>query len=297
MIHFKHIAVVGVGLIGGSFALAARRAGLCERLTGWDGGRSLDRALSAGVIDAIETSFDEGRLCEADLVYVAAPIEGILDFINHRGHLLKDRAIVTDAGSAKREICQAARQYLPESVHFVGGHPMAGSHKRGVEFATADLFADAPYVITLSETPEEAGQDQTEAIRKIVETVCLIGARLVMMEVDKHDYVVARVSHAPQIVSTALALAVANHAREHALTIAGSGLADMIRLAQSEWKVWEGICKSNAGELISALDEILIEIASLRDAMRAEKWENLGNAFHTAKLFSETLEQRKADKS
>jgi prephenate dehydrogenase len=297
MIHFEHISVVGVGLIGGSFALAARRAGLCDRITGWDGGRSLDAALAAGVIDEIETSFDEGRVCEADLVYLAAPIEGILDFINHRGQLLKRGAIVTDAGSAKREICQAARQFLPEGVGFVGGHPMAGSHKRGVEFASAGLFIDAPYVIITSENSQDAEQYQAEAVKKIFETVCAIGARPVMMVDDKHDHVVARVSHAPQIVSTALALAVTNHAEEESLAIAGSGLVDMTRLAQSEWGVWEGICKSNVSELTGALDEILTAVASLRDAMRAGEWEKLQSAFRTAKRFSETLEQRKADKS
>lgn len=297
MIRFNHIAVIGVGLIGGSFALAAKRAGLCERLTGWDGGRSLDVALSAGVINEVETAFDQGRVCEADLIYLAAPIKGILDFIEHRGHLLKDGAIVTDAGSAKRIICQAAIRFLPENIHFIGGHPMAGSHRHGVEFASPDLFLNAPYVITVSESPAESEHDRTEAINKIHETVCVIGARPVMMDADKHDAIVARVSHAPQIVSTALALAVADHAREEALAVAGSGLADMTRLAGSEWDVWEGICEANADELTGALGEILMSIESLRNAIRAGQWGKLQSAFRLANRFSAALEQQKADKS
>lgn len=296
MIRFKHIAVVGVGLIGGSFALAARRAGLCERLTGWDGGRPLDGAISSGVIDAVESSFDEGRMCEADLVYLAAPIEGILDFIRHRGHLVRPGAIITDAGSAKREICKSARESLREDVHFVGGHPMAGSHNRGVEFASADLFLGAPYVLAVSEG-QEASDRQSDIVRKIIEIVFGIGARPVMMTADRHDAVVARISHAPQIVSTALALAVAHHVGEDATKIAGSGLVDMTRLAHSRWEVWEGICRTNGDELAGAIEEILIAVGSLRDAIAKKQWGEVRSAFQKANEFAENLYLQGADKS
>lgn len=296
MIRFKHITVVGVGLIGGSFALSARRVGLAERLTGWDAGRSLDAAVSSGVIDAVETAFDEGRISDADLVYLAAPIDGIIDFIRDRGHLLKKGAIVTDAGSAKREICRAASQSLTDSVHFVGGHPMAGSHHSGFEFASAHLFADAPYVITVTENPEDDQPDRVEAVRNITEIARRVGARPVLMTAEKHDYIVARVSHAPQIVSTALALAVTSQ-REESLRVAGSGFRDMTRLARSDWGVWEGICRANADELVRAIDEILITIQSLRDSAQAEEWGKLQSAFQKAGEFSQALERERADKS
>jgi len=292
MIRFKHIVVVGVGLIGGSFALAARRAGLCERLTGWDKSRSLDAAISSGVIDAVESSFDEGRVCEADLIYLAAPIAGILDFIGNRGHLVKPGAIITDAGSSKREICRVARESIREDVHFVGGHPMAGSHNRGVEFASADLFQGAPYVLAVEESDR-----RSEAVRKIIETVFGIGAQPVMMTADRHDAVVAQVSHAPQIVSTALALAVASHVGEEALAISGSGLVDMTRLARSRWEVWEGICRTNRDELARAIDEVMKEIESLRDAIAKEQWAEAQSAFQKANEFAENLNRQGADKS
>src|SRR5881396_2262200 len=138
--HFKHIAIMGVGLIGGSFALAARRAGIAERITGWDTREVLDEACARGVIDAPEASFASSGVCDADLVYLAAPVGAILSVLRTHGDSFKAGAIVTDAGSTKREVCRVAREALPSRVSFVGGHPMAGSHRTGLEHADADLF-------------------------------------------------------------------------------------------------------------------------------------------------------------
>src|SRR5207302_4217404 len=126
---------------------AARRAGIAERVTGWDHEDVLDRARARGVIDDVERSFSAGLVCEADLVYLAAPVGAIVKFLRTRGSLWKAGTIVTDAGSTKREICRAAREALPREVTFVGGHPMTGSEKTGVQFAHADLFRDAAYVL------------------------------------------------------------------------------------------------------------------------------------------------------
>ena len=139
--HFRHIAIVGVGLIGGSFALAARRARIADRITGWDcSAEALDEALSRGIIDAVEDSFDSGKVCEADLVYLAAPVGAILSFLRKRANCIKAGAVLTDAGSTKREICRVATETLAANMGFVGGHPMAGSHNAGVHHADAELF-------------------------------------------------------------------------------------------------------------------------------------------------------------
>src|SRR6266481_4307943 len=140
MMLVKHIAIVGVGLIGGSFALAVRRAGVCERITGWDRKNVLDQAIARGVIDGMENAFESGAVSEADLVYLAAPVGAILGFLRTRSKSFKPGTIVTDAGSTKREICRVAREALPHEVSFVGGHPMAGSERTGADFADADLF-------------------------------------------------------------------------------------------------------------------------------------------------------------
>src|SRR4029079_1148307 len=116
----KHLAIVGVGLIGGSFAMAMRRAALAERITGWGGQNSLKKALASGVMDGIDYCFDSFEVSTADLVYLAAPIGGIADFLRTRGNLISAGAIVTDAGSTKREICRIAHESLPHGVRFVG---------------------------------------------------------------------------------------------------------------------------------------------------------------------------------
>src|ERR1700704_2226291 len=169
MMPFKHIAIVGVGLIGGSFALAARRARVCERITGWDRKEVLDRALARGVIDGVENAFESGEVSDADLVYLAAPVGAILSFLRTRSTSVKPGAIVTDAGSTKREICRVAHQALPPEIRFIGGHPMAGSERAGVEFADANLFQGAAYALVAGDGAH------TNALRAITETVKGIG--------------------------------------------------------------------------------------------------------------------------
>src|SRR5262249_30566774 len=190
---FRHITIVGIGLIGGSFALATRRSGLAERITGIDSAAVLDEACARGVIDEPETSFDSGKLCEADLVYLAAPVGDILSFLRTRGKLVKPGAIVTDAGSTKREICRVARETLPKGVYFVGGHPMAGSHHAGIEFADARLFRDAAYALVF----DEATAGSKEPLRMLEKVVSGIGAVSVNLTAEEHDRAVARVSHMP----------------------------------------------------------------------------------------------------
>lgn len=259
--HFKHVAVVGVGLIGGSFALAARRAGLCDRITGSDRADILAAARGRGVIDDAEDAVDSGAIGDADLVYLAAPVGAILGFLRTRVHLLGPGTIVTDAGSTKREICRVAREALPDNIAFVGGHPMAGSEKAGVEFADPHLFSGAPYAVIAG----VAGN--SDGARLVTEIVSAIGATPIPLTAEQHDHIAARISHAPQILSTALALAVARNDRREAVALSGSGFAEMTRLAQSRWSVWEDICRTNADEITSALDEALVEIEALRAAI------------------------------
>lgn len=274
IMRFKHIAIVGVGLIGGSFALAARRAGLAERITGWDSNEVLDRALALGVIDAGEDSVAVGGVSEADLVYLAAPVGAIMEFLRTRGSSLKPGALVTDAGSTKREICRAAREALPAHVSFVGGHPMAGSHNVGVEYADADLFRDAPYALVVDESNDES----IGAASTVAEVVRNIGARPLTLTADEHDRAVARLSHAPQLLATALACS----AGKADLRLAGSGLAEILRLAASRWSVWEDVCRTNADQITAALDDVIDEMEAIRLAIASGDFAAVGAAFDDA---------------
>jgi prephenate dehydrogenase len=285
--HFKHIAIVGVGLIGGSFALAARRAGIAERITGWDRKEVLDEARSRRMIDGVEDSFASARVCDADLVYLAMPVGEIINFLRSRTTSLKSGVIITDAGSTKREVCHAAREALAREAAFVGGHPMAGSENAGLEFANADLFRDAPYALVADEKVDP------NAIKAITEVVRTIGARPIVVEADQHDRIAARISHSPQMISTALALAVARSCEAETLALAGSGFEEMSRLARSRWSVWEDICRTNADEISAALDEAITEIEAVRIAIASGDFTGLSEMFNSASEFVTGFHERR----
>jgi prephenate dehydrogenase len=288
------IAIVGVGLIGGSFALAVRRAGLAERISGWDDLPSLKSALELGVIDEVEEAFNENRISQADLIYLAAPVGAIIDFLHQRASSIKPGAIVTDAGSTKRQICAAAQRWLPAEAHFVGGHPMAGSHKSGVEFASADLFRGAPYAIVSEEA--NLNGPRGAAISAVLDLVKTIGGLPVMLTPEEHDLAVARISHLPQLLSTALALVVARSQPSEAIcTLAGSGFADMTRLARSHWAVWEGICQTNSDQIAAALADLAGEIEMARLALESGDLDKLRDGFNQANRFIEGLLKKQSE--
>jgi prephenate dehydrogenase len=276
---FKRIAIIGAGLIGGSFALAVRRAGLAETITAWDSPAVLDAALSEGVVDEVEDSFQAKRVSEADLVYLACPVKAIVEFLEAMGKFVAPGSLVTDAGSTKRDICAAAR-WLPTGVDFVGGHPMAGSHLQGIDHATADLFQNAPYAVVAAPAASET------AVSSVVDLVRAIGAYPVRITASDHDHVVAAVSHVPQLLSTALALAVLESPRfgsiNGGLDLASSGFADMVRLAASRWSMWGDICRTNGDNIVPLLAQIARQIESLGIDLAAGRLDEVEESFGKA---------------
>jgi prephenate dehydrogenase len=287
---FQHVCIVGCGLIGGSFALALRRAGFTGRITACGGRRSPKLAVERGVADGIEESFDRGEVCEADLIYLSAPIGGIIDFLRMRAKQIKPGAVVTDAGSTKVEICRVARASLPAGVTFIGGHPMAGSEHTGVEYAQADLFDRATYALMT-----ERGIDEAQ-FNRFKTTVEQIGARVLLVEPEAHDAAVALISHLPQLVASALAsLLGAEHEdevadRELAQRLAASGWRDMTRLAGSSWGMWRDICLTNQPNISDALGVLIAELQSLKDALDARDFNRARELF--AEANASVAEQR-----
>lgn len=279
---FKHVCIVGCGLIGGSFSLALRRAGFTGRITACGGKRSPKLAAERGVVDAIEESFDLGEVCEADLVYLAAPIGAIIDFLRTKSKQIRPGAIVTDAGSAKVEICRVARESLPAGVTFIGGHPMAGSEHTGVEYARADLFDRATYALMNEQGIDEL---QFSRFRSIVES---IGARVLIAEPEAHDAAVALISHLPQLVASALSSLLSAERdgevadRELARRLAATGWRDMTRLADSAWSVWRDICLTNQPNISNALGSLIAELQSLKDALDARDFNRARELFAEA---------------
>ena len=234
-------------MIGGSFGLAARKAGFRGTIFGVSSPRTIEKAIARGAIDRGTTLSDAAGA--ADLLFLAQPISVILETL--RG--LKTEAIVTDVGSTKAAICNAAKSLRG----FVGGHPMAGKEISGIEAAEAGLFCGRPWVFT-SEPPA--------ALRALVAS---FGARILVMNAEDHDRMVAWSSHLPQLVSTALAGAVHQHAPD-AVAVAGPGLRDMTRLAASPWDIWRDIIATNHDNVYAALDAYIARLESLREGLDAE---------------------------
>ena len=262
------VTIIGCGLIGASFALALKRAAACRVVAGWDTSAStLDEAIARGVIDEVDEAFSAEAVyttaSTADLIYLAMPVAGIIRFLSERGRQIKRGAVVTDAGSTKALVCRAARAGLPEGRSFIGGHPVAGSHLRGLEHASADLFRDAPYALIAGED-----QDESEALVTLKETLSLLGARVVLMTADEHDRALAFVSHLPQIVSSAIAAVVNSQPDALALNrLSGAGYRDMTRLAASSWSVWRDILATNSSHIATALDLLIEKLAAARDEL------------------------------
>ncbi|HLA10148.1 MAG TPA: prephenate dehydrogenase/arogenate dehydrogenase family protein [Pyrinomonadaceae bacterium] len=262
---WEHVTVIGCGLIGSSFALGLKSNHLCRSIAGWDSSQSaLNQALVLGVIDEIDHSFAHGTTSPADLVYLAMPVRSIINFIKECASLVKPGALITDAGSTKLEVCKTAKEFLPLDRHFIGGHPIAGSHLSGIEEARSDLFSERAYVLVADQ------QAITEKpFSEIKQTLTLLGARVLLMSPAEHDRAMALVSHLPQLLASALASVVISRPdAEELLSIVGPGYADMTRLASSSWSIWKDILQTNRIEIANSLDQFIHVLQSVRDEMR-----------------------------
>lgn len=260
------VAIFGVGLIGGSFALALRKAGFSGRILGVSSPATLARALELGVVDAGLTAREAAQ--SADLIYLSQPILQIVEALAELNNWVRPDTFVTDAGSTKGVIVARAAEVLTR-CQFLGGHPMAGREQRGVEAADAGLFQGRPYVLT----PRSASELETERASQFLDWLNRIGALPVILEAAAHDRIVAYTSHLPQLASTALA-ALLEGRDEPKSRVFGPALVDSTRLALSSFDVWGDILATNPDAIREALGNYISKLqefsASLDSAqMRA----------------------------
>ena len=262
------VAIVGTGLIGASFGLALRQAGFIGPILGVSSERALADAVAVGAIDRGVTLAEAAG--QAELVFLSQSIGRILDTLRHLDPLLRPGALVTDAGSTKNEIVDHARQFIRRG-QFLGGHPMAGKELRGAAAAEAGLFQGCTWVLT----PDEPSELETPAARAFVDWLGRIGARLVALDCDEHDRVVAFTSHLAQLASTALASSVGeNLSEERHLRVAGPGLRGMTRLALSSYDLWRDILATNAEHIDRALSRYVQKMEYIRDNLRTRQLQN-----------------------
>lgn len=285
---WERVTIVGCGLVGASFALALRRAGACRHIAGWDSRlATLDEARARGIIDEVDSSFTVGGESSSDLFYLALPVGEIIRFLQELGSHIRGGALVTDAGSTKVEICDAARACLLEGRRFIGGHPIAGSHLAGIAHARADLFENAPYVLVRNERDDE-GEGAGKSFAAFEETLRLTGARVVWMTAAEHDRAMAFVSHLPQIMSSALAATINEYPDADALVnLSGTGYRDMTRLSASSWSVWRDILQTNPAPIVAALDSLTEKLKTVRDELHLQAGLQTNDLPTTGKLFAQ----------
>jgi len=266
VIPFDRVVVVGIGLLGGSWALALRRAGFRGRIVGVDPDPRAVAALDAGAVDELlARALRPGDLRAGDLAVLAAPVGVSTSLAAEIAETIPAGVVVTDVGSVKRAVCSAwATHTRPDGSQFVGGHPMAGSHRSGFAAARADLFDDVPYYLVAGQDAIGDDPASARAGAKVVATVTALGARAVHVDPASHDRSVAVTSHVPQLLSWALDAVVRDAIPE---LPGGPGLADMTRLAASDRRLWEDVLVANADELLQPLTDLIDRLAAARGAL------------------------------
>ena len=259
---FTSIAIIGLGLIGGSIALGVRERWPSIRIAAVDRPAVLAHGLGSGAIDRAAGSLSE--IGTPDLVVLAAPVGENVTLLPQVAARVDSTTIITDVGGTKRDIVRAARA-LPASHAFVGGHPIGGAEKGGFGFARPDLFAGRPWIFT-PESPEITG-----ALDRLMQFARGLRARPTMMDAAAHDRMMAFLSHLPQLTASTLMEVVGGAAMSDGLRLAGRGLVDTTRLASSPAAVWRDICTANADEIGQALDLLIARLSELRaDLERGE---------------------------
>ncbi|MBE0576076.1 MAG: prephenate dehydrogenase/arogenate dehydrogenase family protein [Desulfuromonadales bacterium] len=277
--YIDKLAIVGVGLIGGSLALALKEAGVVGHVVGIGRGLpNLETALRLGVVDSLTQNLAEG-VADADVVFLATPVQSLGSVAKQAMPHLKPGAIITDGGSVKQAVIDAIEPHLRPDVHFVPGHPIAGTENSGAEAAFATLYRDRRCILTpTARTADEA----LDLIRRMWQCV---GSQVVVMEVDKHDRVLAAISHLPHMVAYALVNAVGAYDRydENVLEYSAGGFRDFTRIASSDPTMWRDIALTNRQALIEMMEQFETFFAELKEDIAIGSGDRLYEFFRRSK--------------
>ena len=275
----NRLTIIGIGLIGGSLARAARRAGICGEIVGC--GRSeanLQRALALGVIDRAEK--DPARaVAGSDLVVVAVPLGAMEAVLSAIAPALADETVVTDVGSAKAAVAEAARRALGAHLsNFIPGHPIAGTERSGVEASFAELFDGRRVILTPLPESDAAAVARVRALWQAV------GAEVTEMDIAHHDSVLAATSHLPHLLAYALVDTLASlDDKEEIFRYAAGGFRDFTRIASSDPVMWRDICLANRDAIIAMLERYSADLQVLTEAVRRGDGDALLALFSRAK--------------
>lgn len=277
----REIAIIGMGLIGGSLGLAIKKQGLAEKVVGI--GRreeSLKKALHAGAVDKVTLNLKDG-VKEADFVIVATPVKTIPRIVKEVTITLPEGAIITDVGSTKAWVVSEIGKALPGGVFFIGGHPLAGSEKNGIEAAREGLFTGTVCVLT----PDE--KTSPEALGAVSSFWKSIGAETIVMSPDRHDFLIAATSHLPHLAAAAMVslIETLKEKKEEFLPLIARGFKDTTRIALSSPEMWKDICLTNEENIINMIEKLQNLLGEIKEHILRGESAFLQEKFDKAKAF------------
>jgi len=274
---FKRITIIGLGLIGGSLALAIKEKNLAKEVIGVSRRKStLDFAIKKKIVDFATVNLKDG-VKGSDLVIITAPVFKIVDIAKTLEPFLKDGAILTDAGSTKKYIVKSIESFTWKSLNFVGSHPITGSEKSGIKYADRDLFKGAYCVITATKN--------IKALSKVKKFWASLGMKVVVMPADAHDRLLSKISHLPHAVAASLVNAVGRNG----LDLAAGGFKDTTRVASGEPELWKDIFLTNRENLIKDINMLKKELLKIEAALKNNNNRNLLRLLSRAKSIRDSL--------
>ena len=259
----QRLCLIGVGLIGGSLALALKRAGACAQVAGFDQNEAaLAEALELGVIDSGHTDLARA-VAGSDLIVLATPLGAMAELLRRMAPMMTPDMVITDVGSAKLSVIEAARKGMPAAIGtFVPGHPIAGTEKSGPRHAFAELFAGR--MVILTPLPENSAA----AIANVQSLWEAAGATVQLLDPAHHDQVLAATSHLPHLLAYALVDCLARmDEREEIFRYAAGGFADFTRIASSSPELWHDVCVANRDNLLAVMDGFEKHLREIRAAV------------------------------
>ena len=277
--YIDRLAIVGVGLIGGSLALALKEAGAVGSVVGIGRGRAnLETALARGLVDEISQDPATG-VKDADVIFLATPVRTLGPVTEQMMAHLKPGAILTDGGSVKQAVIDAIEPHLRSDVQFVPGHPIAGTENSGAEAAFATLYRERRCILTPTARTEQT------ALAQIARMWERVGSQVVVMGVEKHDRVLAAISHLPHMVAYALVNAVGAYDRydENILEYSAGGFRDFTRIASSDPTMWSDIALTNREALVEMMDQFAAFFTELKEDIAEGDGEGLFEFFRRSK--------------
>lgn len=282
---FKKITIIGVGLIGGSLGLALKEKKPNFKIVGIDKQKIIEIAITRGAIDEGTVNLEEG-IKEADVVILATPVKTILGLLPKINPFLKRGCLVTDTGSTKGQVVERANEVLSKDVFFIGGHPMAGSEKYGIDSADPHLFQDKTYILT------PTNKSNLVALKKTFSIIRMIGAKRLILDPLDHDRIVGAVSHLPQILAVSLtntiSMLVQKENNNNYFKAVGEGFKNMTRIASSPYRIWEDICETNQENILEMIQEFKNYLEVIIDKLKNDP-NSLKEEFQKASKLRENL--------